>query len=251
MFGNVFLSACPTKQTLYALKTMSRGKITKYKIQENIQLERSILLQLDHTFILKLVKTYKDNRRIYLLTEFVKGMDLFDVLRELGLCNDRDAKFYAACLVEILGHLHERDIVYRDLKPENIMVDEQGYLKLIDFGTAKFVNGRTFTIVGTPHYMAPEVIVGKGYGLNVDLWSLGVILYEFLCGGVPFGEEEDDPYAIYERVLERRLRYPNFLSSNFPAKPLIELLLDKNPSMRNLGSYDALRGHEWFLSINF
>jgi len=104
-------------------------------------------------------------------------------------------------MVEIFAHLHERNIVYRDLKPENVMVDEMGYPKLIDFGTAKTVTTRTYTIVGTPHYMAPELIIGKGYGLNVDFWSLGIMLYEFICGGVPFGEEEEDPYTIYEIIL--------------------------------------------------
>jgi cGMP-dependent protein kinase len=99
--------------------------------------------------------------------------------------------------------------------------------------------------------MAPEVITGKGYGLNVDLWSVGIILYEFVCGGVPFGEEEEDPYAIYERVLERRLRYPNFLDSKFPAKALIEVFLDKNPTMRNLGSYEQLKKHPWLATIDF
>jgi cGMP-dependent protein kinase len=182
--------------------------------------------------ILKLVKTYKDERRVYFLTEYVKGMDLFDVLRGMGLCNDADAKFFTSCLVLILEHLHERDIIYRDLKPENVMVDEMGYPKLIDFGTAKAVRGRTYTIVGTPHYMAPEVIIGKGYGLNADFWSVGVMLYEFICGGVPFGEEEEDPYAIYEKVLERRLRFPNFLDANFPAKEILEVFLNKSPQMR-------------------
>ena len=93
---------------------------------------------------------------------------------------------------------------------------------LIDFGTAKFVNGRTYTIIGTPHYMAPEVILGKGYGMSSDFWSLGVMIYEFICGGVPFGEEEEEPYAIYEKVLERKLVFPKFVGSTFRAKGIIE-----------------------------
>jgi cGMP-dependent protein kinase len=99
--------------------------------------------------------------------------------------------------------------------------------------------------------MAPEVIIGKGYGLNVDLWSVGIMLYEFLCGGVPFGEEEEDPYVIYEKVLERALRYPNFLDSKFPARSFIEVLLDKNPAARNMGGYQALKQHTWLSSIDF
>merc|ERR1719313_2610357 len=104
--------------------------------------------------------------------------------------------FYIGCLVLALETLHERSIVFRDLKPENVMLDVQGYLKLIDFGIAKKLEtggGRAFTMIGTPHYMAPEVIRGKGYGSEVDIWGLGVILYELVCGFLPFGEDLDDP----------------------------------------------------------
>ena len=94
-------------------------------------------------------------------------------------------------------------------------------MKLIDFGTAKIVRGRTYTVVGTPHYMAPEVILGKGYGPHADVWSLGICLYEYICGMVPFGEEKEDPYEIYESILDYRLTYPSFIGKENPARPLI------------------------------
>ena len=149
---------------------------------------------------MKLVKTFKDEERIYYLTEYVPGMDLFDVLRELGLLNNKKALFYTACIVLMLENLHERDIAHRDLKPENIMIGDDGYPKLIDFGTAKIVKERTFTMVGTPHYMAPEIIFGRGYSPSSDLWSLGVMVYEFVFGNLPFGEDIDDPFEIYDVV---------------------------------------------------
>jgi cGMP-dependent protein kinase 1 len=251
MFGNVFLVVDKQKRRLYALKTVTRRKVEKYEMQENLILERKILLTLDHVFILKLVKSFKDTKRIYFLTEFVRGSDLFDVLRELSIVSERDAKFYVGCLILILEYVHERDIVYRDLKPENVMIDEEGYPKLIDFGISKILNGRTYTIVGTPHYMAPEVITGKGYSLTADYWSLGIMLYEFVCCSVPFGEDEEDPYAIYEKVLERRLIYPNFVDAKMPCKPLIEQLLSKNPVLRNGGSADTLKSHPWFNGMNW
>ncbi|OMJ81260.1 hypothetical protein SteCoe_18317 [Stentor coeruleus] len=251
MFGNVFLVADKNRSRLYALKTVSRKKIERYEIQENLILERKILLQLDNMFILKLVRTFKDTKRIYFLTEFVRGLDLFDVLRQLNLVSDRDSKFYAGCLILMFEHLHERDIIYRDLKPENVMVDEEGYPKLIDFGIAKIVQGRTYTVVGTPHYMAPEVIVGKGYSLAADFWSVGIMLYEFVCGGVPFGEEEEDPYVIYEKVIERKLIYPSFVDPRLPSKPVIEQLLSKNPAMRTGGSIANLKSHPWFHGFNW
>jgi cGMP-dependent protein kinase len=251
MFGNVFLVVDKQKRRLYALKSVSRRKIERYEIQENLILERKILLTLDHVFILKLVKTFKDDNRVYFLTEYVRGMDLFDVLRELNVISDSDAKFYTACLILILEYVHEREIVYRDLKPENVIIDEDGYPKLIDFGISKILTGRTFTIVGTPHYMAPEVITGKGYSLAVDFWSLGVMLYEFVCCRVPFGDDEDDPYVIYQKVLERKLTYPGFIDLKLQSRPLIEQLLSKNPVVRNNGSFENLKTHPWLASVNW
>jgi len=90
------------------------------------------------------------------------------------------------------------------------MVDKDGYLKLIDFGTARITTDKTFTIVGTPHYMAPEVIRGRGYFIEADFWSLGIMLYEFICGGVPFGDDVNDPLMIYDKIIEYNLKFPSF-----------------------------------------
>lgn len=126
------------------------------------------MMQVDHPMIIKLIKTFKDSKRVYFLLEYINGLDLFDVLREMNLLNNSQARFYTGALLIVLEHLREKGIAHRDLKPENIMVDKDGYIKLIDFGTAKIINGRTNTIVGTPHYMAPEIITGKGYDIAVD-----------------------------------------------------------------------------------
>lgn len=251
MFGNVFLTVNPEKGTFYALKTVSRRKIETFEIEANVLLERRMLLQIDHPLIVKLIKTFQDSKRLYFLLEFVKGQDLFDVLRVMGLLNDADARFYVACLVLIMEHLHERDIIYRDLKPENVMIDEEGFPKLIDFGTAKIIQNRTYTIVGTPHYMAPEVIRGKGYGLLADIYSIGIVLFEFVCGNVPFGEDEEDPYAVYEKVLQHRLVFPHFLDPRLPSRPLIEQLLNSNPALRLGGSLDRLKTHRWFQGLDW
>lgn len=251
MFGNVYLCTHKIRKNLYALKSIDRFKIENKKIQESLILERKILMQLDHSFILKLVKTFKDEKRIYFLMEYVRGQDLFDVIRKLGLLSDEDSKFYIACIIIIFEHLHERDIVYRDLKPENVMIDDEGYPKLIDFGTAKIVQGRTYTMIGTPHYMAPEVILGKGYGISADYWSIGIILFEFLCGGVPFGENESDNYSIYEKILEGKIVYPDYSSPTYEAKKFIEQLLNHNPALRIGGGADNLKTHVWFKSFQW
>jgi cGMP-dependent protein kinase len=242
MFGVVVLA--DYRGVSYAVKGISRFKVMKYDIYDCIQQERELLLQIEHPFIMKLVKTFKDKDWIYFLTEFVNGADMFDVIRDIGVLTESAAQFYCSCLVSALRYLHERCIIYRDLKPENIIIDAQGYPKLIDFGTAKQINGRTFTLVGTPHYMAPEVITNQGYGIGVDYWALGVVLYELLCGAVPFGEEHADPYDIYQRVLEGKL---NFSQSVHPVvRALITQLLSKNPAVR-LGEH--LPRHPWFSSI--
>ncbi|OMJ90315.1 hypothetical protein SteCoe_7339 [Stentor coeruleus] len=251
MFGNVFLVAHKTDKRLYALKAVDRRKIMAYQIEENIVLERKILLQLDHTLIMKLVRTFKDQKRLYFLMEYIRGMDLFDVIRKLQLLKECDAKFYIGCIIVIIEHLHEREILYRDLKPENMVVDSQGYPKLIDFGTAKFIRGRTYTIVGTPHYMAPEVVTGHGYGLSADYWTIGIMLYELLFGYVPFGEDESDPYSIYEKVQERRLVFPQWVDNKNKVKEFISQLLSKNPSSRLGGSFDKLKSHPWFIGLNW
>jgi cGMP-dependent protein kinase len=250
MFGGVYAVVHKTKGTLYALKTVSRRKIRAYDLFNSLQLERQVLLEIDHNFIMKLVKTFKDDARVYFLMELVVGMDLFDVIRKLGLVKELDTKFYAATLLLALEHLHERNIIYRDLKPENVVVDEQGYLKLVDFGTAKVLKGRTFTTIGTPHYMAPEVILGKGYGLSADIWSLGVMLYEFLCGGVPFGEDEDDPFKIYEKILRENLRWPSSIARASKVREFVELLLSKNEALRNSG-VPQLRKHKWLIGFEW
>jgi cGMP-dependent protein kinase len=249
MFGVVVLVQSRPKGTLYALKAISRAKIQRYRLYENTLMEKRVLSQIDHMLIMKLVRTYRDDHFIYLLSEYVNGLDLFDVLRKMDNVKDSEAKFFVASLLLVLEHMHERNIVYRDLKPENVMVDEHGYLKLIDFGTAKILTSRTFTIVGTPHYMAPEIILNKGYAKSADFWSLGIMLYEFIIGKVPYGNDKDDPYEIYQTILKSRLTYPAFMSNGeTPSIVMIEQLLSKDPSKRTL---ELHRANPWLADFDW
>lgn len=198
------------------------------------------------------MKSFKDNKRVYLLLEYVHGLDLDVILRNAGLLNNDEAAFYIACLIIILQYLHERDILYRDLKPENIMVGVNGFIKLVDFNSAKVTQGKTYTLVGCPYYTAPEVIAGKGYTKNSDIWSLGVLLYEFLCGSVPFGSNQEDPYKIYEEILENPIYFPEEIYSlNNGTVSLIRQLLNKYPENRHPNQIQKLQKHEFFKNFDW
>ena len=200
-YGNVSLVKNNKNNFFYAIKNISNKQILYCKLHKNIELERTILLKIDHPFIVKLVKTLKGKKYIYYLMEYIKGKELFDVLIEIGLLSKFQTQFYIGSIMLAVKYLHERKIIYRDIKPENIMVLTNGYIKLIDFGTAKEIKDKTNSIIGTPQYMAPEVIMGDYYSFEIDFWSIGICLYEFYCGNIPFGESASDPLDIYVSII--------------------------------------------------
>ena len=202
-FGNVSLVKNIKNNFFYAIKNISNKQILYCKLYKNIELERSILLKIDHPFIVKLVKTLKDKNYIYYLMDYIKGKELYEVLLEIGLLSKFQTQFYIGSIMLAVKYLHERKFIFRDIKPENIMVLTNGYIKLIDFGTAKVLKDKTNSIIGTPQYMAPEVIMGDYYSYEIDYWSIGVCLYEFYCGNIPFGESANEPLDIYVGIIKR------------------------------------------------
>ncbi len=200
-YGIVSLVKNKKNDYFYAIKNISTKQILCEKLMNSLELEKSILLKVDHPFIVKLVKTLKDEKNIYYLMDYLKGKELFDVLREIGLLNKPQAQFYIGSIMLAVQYLHERKFLFRDIKPENIIVLENGYIKLIDFGTAKEIKDKTKSIIGTAQYMAPEVILGELYSFEIDYWSIGICLYEFCCGMLPFGENEEDPTNIYVSII--------------------------------------------------
>ena len=196
-YGNVTLVKTEKKNYLYAMKNISIKQILYNNLVENLKLERNILLKIDHPFIVKLVKTLKDDKFIYFLMDYIRGKELFDVIRDIDILSKSQTLFYGASIMLAVRYLHQRKIVYRDIKPENVMVTENGYIKIIDFGTAKDIEDKTKTTMGTPHYMAPEMILGAGYSFEVDYWAIAICMYEFICGEVPFGDKSEDTMEIY------------------------------------------------------
>jgi cGMP-dependent protein kinase len=250
-YGTVFLVCDKSNLNYYALKVISKEKVQKYELEQYVSSEIKILLCLDNDFILKLVHNFEDSQFIHLLTEFVKGEDLFAILRVIKNLSEDQSRFYFSCLLVIVEYLHDRDVIYRDFKPENVIVDEEGYPRLIDFGIAKMSKDRTFTVLGTPHYMAPEIILGKGYSHYADYWSLGVMLYEFTFNRLPFGDAENNPFSIYQAILDRQLSFVSMKVISKPLKALISQLLHPNPSARNSGAVHKLKAHPWLSTIHW
>eukprot|EP00931_Biecheleriopsis_adriatica_P014792 TRINITY_DN11685_c0_g1_i1.p1 TRINITY_DN11685_c0_g1~~TRINITY_DN11685_c0_g1_i1.p1 ORF type:complete len:1045 (-),score=191.86 TRINITY_DN11685_c0_g1_i1:13-3114(-) len=195
----------------YALKTCK--KTSSGKMPDEMKTECDILKENDHPFVMYMVDIFETRTLVSMLTEILFGGELWSALRKLPyMLSRKDARFYAGSLLIGIEALWDRNIVYRDLKPENVMLDTQGYVKIIDFGVSKKLGereSRTYTVVGTPHYMAPEVANGKGYGTEVDLWSLGVMIFEFVCGYLPFGNNLEDARQVCAAVRRCNLKFPS------------------------------------------
>lgn len=253
-FGHVYLVHNKIDGKLYALKACSKAQIVNKSIEKYTCREKNVLDNLNHPLIIKLYKTFRDQNFVYFLTDFIHGEELFDSIRVIDLQDNKQSAFYVASIILAIEYLHSQNIVHRDIKPENLMVEaSSGRLKLIDFGTAKILSdtksiNRTYTTLGTPHYMAPEMLLGKGYGPMVDIWSMGICMYEFLCGQVPYGEHTDDSYEVYELILSEQIEFPEYISTNGyeTAMSQIYQLLSRFPDLRIKGSYASLKSHEWF-----
>jgi len=249
-FGRVHLVKHKETGKYYAMKVLVKRQIIESKQVEHTINEKKILETLDHPYMVNLVGSFKDNRNLYIVLEYVCGGELFSYLRQCKRLPNHVARFYAAEVVLAFEHLHSKDIIYRDLKPENLLIDKSGNIKITDFGFAKYVPDVTWTLCGTPDYLAPEIIQSKGYGKAVDWYALGVLIYEMLAGFPPFYDE--DQMRLYERILEGRLRWPSYFDP--AAKDLIKRLLSPDLTKRygNLKSGVAdIKKHKWFSEIDW
>eukprot|EP00929_Paragymnodinium_shiwhaense_P044358 TRINITY_DN22763_c0_g1_i1.p1 TRINITY_DN22763_c0_g1~~TRINITY_DN22763_c0_g1_i1.p1 ORF type:complete len:1150 (-),score=192.39 TRINITY_DN22763_c0_g1_i1:307-3756(-) len=232
-FGVVRLVQHRSTGTRYALKRIrKRGG----QVPSEFAMECKLLQQMDHPFIVTYVTTFEAHASLYLLTELVTGGELMAAIRRMTSkpLTREHARFYMGSLVIILEELSNQNIIYRDLKPENVLLDQQGYLKLIDFGLAKrldTVTQKAFTMVGTPHYMAPEVFRGQGYTCAVDLWSLGITMFELVCGELPFANDDEEPGMICSSILKGSVEFPPHYQDD-DGRALILGLLAEHPKNR-------------------
>jgi serine/threonine protein kinase len=207
---------------------------------------------LSHPFIVNMRALQQDSRSLYLMMDYVDGGELYKLIQSLGKLEPSQARFFASQIVLCFEYLHERNFIYRDLKPENVLIHTSGYLKLSDFGFIKRLKDgeRTYTICGTPEYLAPEIIMNKGHGKAVDWYTLGIFIYELLVGRCPFMNE--DPFEIFKKIVQTKITFPKDMDKG--AKSLIRHLTDHDLSKRygNLKhGVEDIKRHRFFKDINF
>jgi len=249
-FGRVMLVQHKSTNRYMALKILNKDKVIKMKQVEHTLSEKKILYCVSFPFLVSMVYSFKDNCNLYMVLEFVSGGEMFSYLRKVGRFNEKQSQFYAAQIVLLFQYLHHLDVIYRDLKPENCLLDSRGYIKVTDFGFAKRVKGRTWTLCGTPEYIAPEIILSKGYNKAADWWALGILIFEMAAGHPPF--YADQPLQIYEKIVAGKLRCPDHFSTDL--KDLVKNLLQVDLTKRfgNLkNGVDDIKSHKWFSNIDW
>ena len=249
-FGSV--SLVHNKKNIYAIKAISRSSVDKHKMLAKYFVnERRIMLSLDHPFIVKMVKSMKNTFFCFLLIEFVNGKNLDEYLSSRVLKkNIYETQFYIGSMLLMLDYLQKKLITHRDIKPSNIMIDSNGYLKMIDFGTAKVLTDYTSTVIGTPHYIAPEILQGKGYSLSCDFWSVGICMYEIFYGMYPFGHYANEVIEIYKEILHKDFFFPFENDKYANANLLIGDLLNKKVNER-ICNVSILKQRPFFADFDF
>lgn len=233
------------KEVWYAFKMLKKSEIIRLKQVDHIKSEKAILQKILHPFIVNLYAAFQDDKSLYMLMEYVIGGELFSQLRLVGRFSNDTSRFYAAEIILAFDYLHKKNIVYRDLKPENLLIDKDGHMKITDFGFAKVVEDRTWTLCGTPEYLAPEIIQSKGHGKAVDWWALGILIYEMLAGYPPFYDE--NPFGIYQKILAGKIDFPRHFDPY--AKDLVKKLLTADRTKRFGCLKDRaedIKRHKWF-----
>ncbi|CCW67994.1 unnamed protein product [Phytomonas sp. Hart1] len=232
----------------YAMKIMNK-ELIDFK---NVSLERFIMEQMDHPFVVKLRYAFQTDNYLYIVMDLLGGGELFYHLCNCGTFDEEHAKFYAAEIGLAIGYLHSNNIIYRDLKPENVVLDKDGHCCLTDFGLAKAnisANATTNTYCGTAEYQAPEILLGEEHGHAVDWWSLGIMLYEMLYGLPPFYNENEN--IMHENILTQELSFNRFNITISPeAEDLLTRLLDRDPTKR-LQDLEEFKRHSFFKNIDF
>ena len=234
-FGIVKLVKHKTSKEMFAIKCLSKQKIAGRKQIQHIQNEKDILSKFKPIdFCCNLYESLQDEHNLYMVIDFLPGGELMKVIKSHVFMSEEDTKFYIAEIVLGVEKLHSMNIIYRDLKPENVLLDQEGHIKLIDFGFAKRLGDvkkdRAYTNCGTPGYCAPEVMMDSGHTYKADLWSIGILICEMIGGFIPFQNknEASNPTFIMEACRSGQLNLPKNLKGN--TRDLVKLLLIDDPN---------------------
>jgi serine/threonine protein kinase len=252
-YGKVHLVRQKENGECFALKSMNKRFLEKNDRVCHVFAERDVVLDFRHPFVVAGHCSFQSVHHVFLVLDYVPGGELLERLEEEGQLSGSRAQLYAAELTLAIGFLHSKNCVYRDVKAENVLIDEDGHVKLTDFGVAKLgmaANSTTGTFCGTPEYMAPEMVKGVPHTRAVDWWGLGVLVFEMLTGFPPFSSE--NVLTVYEMILNSKVPFPEEMDP--VAVDFIGRLLDKNPETR-LGSgvddVEELKKHPYFTNIDW
>ena len=254
-FGTIYLVEKIDSKKIYAMKQLRKDIIIKTDALLCTKLEKEVLKLVDHPFLVGLDYAFQTPTNIYFVMKYYKGGELYKHLQAKKRFPESIARFYGAQVALAIGELHRNNIIYRDMKPENILLDEDGYIALADFGLAKMIeeNKAAMTFCGTPEYIAPETIAGRGYNKSIDWWGLGVLLYEMIIGVPPF--HCNNQHVLFQYIKDKELRFPDAkhgIKITEEAMDVITKLLCKKPSERlgSKGGVEEILEHPFFKKID-
>ena len=244
-FGKVRLGINRQTEETVAIKILDKKKIIKERDKKRIEKELNILKSLRHPNIVHLYADIETNANIYIIMEYIKGIELIHYISSNSKLSEEEACFYFRQIISAIEYLHKLKIAHRDIKPENMIIEnETKIIKLVDFGLSNYYNTKTEMLssaCGSPSYAAPEMLYGKKYSASpIDIWSCGIVLYAMICGYLPF--DDPDYNILYKKIKEGKFKIPFHVSPN--AKDLIKNLLVNNPKKRY--TIEQIKKHTWF-----
>lgn len=244
-FGRVKLCNIKDNEKMYACKIIKKKKVLQAILR--LKEEVNALQNINSPFVTKIHHVFQDEFKLYLIQEYV-ARDFLELLSYKKILTENEARFYFVEIYLALSDIHKKNIVYRDLKPENILIDNDGHIKLCDFGLCKKLKKteKTYSVCGTIEYESPEVILGQGHDLSTDYWSLGVLLYELVVGSTPFFHINQKKLS--EKILVGTLEFPNRLSRE--VVDLIKSLIEKDVEARKK-NYSKIIKHAWLSDVNW